>query len=139
VKSDAKSELNARAVLIVEDAETCASTLQILFSSIRGLTILLAPSAERAWELLENRRGDIRALITDLHMPGMDGFELIDRVRTDAAHAHMPIVVITGSTDPHISDRLRQRGVNAVFAKPYSPAQVREKLEQLLRNEMPIE
>ena len=131
--------MDGRAVLIVEDAETCASTLEILFSSIRGLKILLASSAERAWELLENQNGHIRALVTDLHMPGMDGFELIDRVRTDAAHAQMPILVITGSTDPHISDRLRQRGVNAVFAKPYSPALVREKLEQLLGNDTPIE
>jgi CheY-like chemotaxis protein len=122
------------AVLIVEDAETCASTLEIIFSSIRGLKILMAENAEQAWELLGSPHQDIRALVTDLHMPGMDGFELIDRVRANASHARIPIVVITGSTDPHISDRLRQRGVNAVFAKPYSPALVREKLEQLLGN-----
>ena len=134
-----KSELRGRAVLIVEDAETCASTLEIIFSSIRGLKILTADSGERAWALLESRHEDIRALVTDLHMPGMDGFELIDRVRTNQLHATMPIVVITGSTDPHISHRLRQRGVNAVFAKPYSPALVREKLEQLLGNEMQID
>jgi two-component system, chemotaxis family, chemotaxis protein CheY len=121
--------------LIVEDAETCASTLEIIFSSIRGLRIMMADSAERAWELLETQPGDIRALVTDLHMRGMDGFELIDRVRATASHAALPIVVITGSTDPHVSDRLLERGVNAVFAKPYSPAIVREKLEQLLGNE----
>jgi CheY-like chemotaxis protein len=123
------------AVLIVEDAETCASTLEIIFSSIRGLKILTASTAELAWELLETNDDGIRALVTDLHMPGMDGFELIDRVRANELHAEMPIVVITGSTDPHVSDRLRRRGVNAVFAKPYSPAAVREKLEQLLGNE----
>jgi two-component system, chemotaxis family, chemotaxis protein CheY len=123
------------AVLIVEDAETCAAMLEIVFSSIGGLKILMVDNAERAWAMLESRDEDIRALITDLHLPGMDGFELIDRVRTNQLHAGMPIVVITGSTDPHISDRLRQRGVNAVFGKPYSPALVREKLEQLLGNE----
>ena len=131
-----KNGFHSGAVLIVEDAETCASTLEIIFSSIRGLKILTAESAERAWELLESRDEDIRALVTDLHMPGMDGFELIDRVRANELHVGMPIVVITGSTDPHVSDRLRQRGVNAVFAKPYSPALVREKLELLLRNGM---
>ena len=134
-----KSELRRRAVLIVEDAETCASTLEIIFSSISGLKVLMADSGERAWELLESRHDNIRALVTDLHMPGMDGFELIDRVRTNQQHAGMPIVVITGSTDPHVSDRLRQRGVNAVFAKPYSPAVVREKLEQLLGNDTHID
>jgi len=126
-------------VLIVEDAETCAATLEIVFSSIRGLNILTAGSAEQAWELLLSHAQDIRALVTDLHMPGMDGFELIDRVRANKLHASLPIVVITGSTDPYVSDRLRQRGVNAVFAKPYSPAIVREKLEQLLGNGMQID
>ncbi|MGD0132023.1 MAG: response regulator [Bryobacteraceae bacterium] len=129
-----KNGSEGRAVLVVEDAETCASTLEIIFSSIHDLKILLASSAEQAWELLESRHEDIRALVTDLHMPGMDGFELIDKVRANRGHAALPIVVITGSTDPHVSDRLRRRGVNAVFAKPYSPALVREKLEQLLGN-----
>jgi two-component system, chemotaxis family, chemotaxis protein CheY len=129
-----KNGMEGRAVLVVEDAETCASTLEIIFSSIHDLKILLASSAEQAWELLESRHDDIRALVTDLHMPGMDGFELIDKVRANRGHAALPIVVITGSTDPHVSDRLRRRGVNAVFAKPYSPALVREKLEQLLGN-----
>ena len=129
-----KNGMEGRAVLVVEDAETCASTLEIIFSSIHDLKILLASSAEQAWELLESRHEDIRALVTDLHMPGMDGFELIEKVRANGRHAALPIVVITGSTDPHVSDRLRRRGVNAVFAKPYSPALVREKLEQLLGN-----
>jgi len=57
------------AVLIVEDAETCASTLEIIFSSIGGLKILIADSAERAWELLESRHEDIRALVTDCTCP----------------------------------------------------------------------
>jgi two-component system, chemotaxis family, chemotaxis protein CheY len=129
-----KNAIQPGAVLIVEDAETCAATLEIIFSAIPGLKILTAESAEQAWELLSQDE-DIRALVTDLHMPGMDGFELIERVRANEMHAGLPIVVITGSTDPHVSDRLRRRGVNAVFAKPYSPALVREKLEQLLGNE----
>ncbi len=122
------------AVLIVEDAETCSSTLEIMFSTIAGLKTLTASSGEHAWHLLQSRGDNVRMLVTDLHMPGMDGFELIERVRANERHRHIPIVVITGSTDPHVSDRLRQRGVNAVFAKPYSPAVVREKVEQLLGN-----
>jgi len=129
----------AGAVLIVEDAETCASTLEIIFSSIHGLRVLTAASAERAWEMIESREQNIRAIVTDLHMPGMDGFELIDRVRANQVHADLPIVVITGSTDLDVSDRLRRRGVNAIFSKPYSPAVVREKLEQLLRNEIQLD
>ena len=127
------------AVLIVEDADTCASMLEILFGSMGGLEILTATSAERAWDLLARRGPDVRVLVTDLHLPGMDGFELIERVRADHRHARLPIVVITGSTDPTVSDRLRRHSVSAIFAKPYSPAVVREKMEQLLGNEMQLD
>jgi CheY-like chemotaxis protein len=126
------------AVLIVEDAEICASTLEIIFSSIEGLKILTAPDAERAWEFLESQPEKIDALVTDLHMPGMDGFELMDRVRRHERYASVPIVVITGCTDPEIARSARDHGANAVFIKPYSPAAVREKLERLLNDDTQI-
>jgi len=121
-----------KAVLIVEDADTCASTLEIIFSTIAGLRIITTASAEQAWKLLENPAEHISALVTDLHMPGMDGIELIDRIRARGSHTRLPIIVITGSTDLAVPEQLRLRGVDAVFPKPYSPAMVREKLEQLL-------
>ncbi len=122
-------------VLIVEDAETCASILEIVFSSIPGLEVITAPNADRAWALLESKPDGIRAIVTDLHMPGMDGVEFIERVRSHQRHAGVPIIVITGSTDPDMPEQARARGANAVFMKPYSPARVREKLEELLRDE----
>lgn len=121
-----------RVVLIIEDADFCASTLEILFGSIWNLQIMTASSAEQAWEMLRNPSQPIGAIVTDLHMPGMDGFELIDRVRSDANRSTLPIMVITGSIEPDVPERLRRRGVDAVFAKPYSPAVVRERLEQLI-------
>jgi CheY-like chemotaxis protein len=124
-----------RAVLIVEDAEICASTLEILFSSIEGLKVVSAPDAEKAWEFLESQAEEIGAVVTDLHMPGMDGFELMDRVRADARHAGLPIIVITGCTDPEVTQSAVDHGANAVFIKPYSPAAVREKLERLLNDD----
>jgi two-component system, chemotaxis family, chemotaxis protein CheY len=124
-----------RAVLIVEDAETCASTLEIAFSSIADLRIVTASNAEQAWRLLETASENIRAIVTDVHMPGMDGLELIERIRKHRAHSALPIIVVTGSTDPQAPESARRRGANAVFAKPYSPAVVREKLEQLLNDD----
>jgi len=123
-------------VLIVEDAETCASILEIIFSSIPSLNVITTPNADRAWALLENESDGIRAIVTDLHMPGMDGLELIKRVRSHKLHARMPIIVITGSTDPNMPEQARAQGANAVFMKPYSPARVREKLEELLSHDI---
>jgi CheY-like chemotaxis protein len=125
-------------VLIVEDAETCASILEILFSTIPDLKVITAPNADRAWALVERETDGIGAIVTDLNMPGMDGFEFIDRVRSHTLHAHVPIIVITGSTDPHMPDQARARGANAVFMKPYSPARVRKKLEEFLSDKIQL-
>lgn len=124
-----------RTVLIVEDAETCASILEIIFSSIQDLRVITASTAEGAWELIESGQEGIRAIVTDLHMPGMDGFELMERVRSHKVHSGVPIIVITGCTDPDVPERARVSGANAVFMKPYSPARVRERLEQLLNDD----
>ena len=124
-----------RAVLIVEDTESCASILEIVLSTIDGIRTITARNAESAWELLNRDSEGIRAIVTDLQMPGMDGFELIDRVRAHGQHGRLPIIVITACTDPAIPELARARGVDALFGKPYSPARVREKLEQLLNDD----
>jgi CheY-like chemotaxis protein len=94
------------------------------------LTVVAVSSAREALELLHH--GDVAALVTDLHMPWMDGFELVRRVRSDSSLAGLPVIVVSGDTDPRTPERVSQMGVNAFFSKPYSPAEVREKLEHLL-------
>lgn len=121
-----------RTVLIVEDAESCATTLEIALLAIPHIHIRVAPTARQALELLASAGGKISALVTDLNMPAMDGFELIERVRADSRTARLPIVVISGDSDPQTPARLYRLGADAYFGKPYSPAQVRQKVEQLL-------
>ncbi|MGH9658467.1 MAG: response regulator, partial [Bryobacteraceae bacterium] len=94
-----------RTVLIVEDADSCASTLEIALLSLPGVRIIAAACGRTAWQLLESR--EISAIITDLHMPHMDGFELIERVRGAQRVAHVPIIVLSGDSDPDTPDRVR--------------------------------
>jgi CheY-like chemotaxis protein len=119
-----------RTVLIVEDSDTSADTLEIALLSLPNLSIAHAPTGRKAWQLLQNER--VSAIITDLHMPHMDGFELIERVRAAAGAERVPIIVVSGDSDPATPERVRRLGADAYFAKPYSPAAVREMLERLL-------
>ncbi len=72
---------------------------------------------------------DITAIVTDLNLPRMDGFQLIATVR---AASDMPIMVISGDNDPRTLERLVNLGASAYFRKPYSPSQVRQRLEELI-------
>ena len=76
--------------------------------------------------------GDICAVITDLHLPQMDGFELIEAVRSHPGRGALPILVISGDSDPGTPSRLEALGANAYFQKPFSPIEVRNRLEQLI-------
>ena len=120
----------ARTVLIVEDSDTSADTLEIALLSLPDVSVAHAATGRKAWQLIQNQR--VAAIVTDLHMPHMDGFELIERVRAARGATHLPIIVISGDSDPGTPERVRRLGADAYFAKPYSPAAVRETLERLL-------
>jgi CheY-like chemotaxis protein len=120
------------AVLIVEDSENSAAMLELAFLGIPDLQVMQVPSAIEALRILDGDNTRVRAVVTDLNMPRMDGFELIRRIRNDQRLRSTPIIVISGDTDPDTPGRVAALGVDAFFSKPFSPAQVRRTLEQLL-------
>src|SRR5438874_1857774 len=88
-------EGDARVVLIVEDSENSASTLEIALLRIPGLSVLLASSAFEALRILRRPGPTVRAIVTDLNMPRMDGFEMIRQIREDRAFSATPIIVVS--------------------------------------------
>lgn len=122
---------DGRAVLIVEDSENSAAMLEMAFLGIPDLRVMQVPSGVEALRILGTGH-TVRAVVTDLNMPRMDGFELIRRIRGDTRLRDTPIIVVSADTDPDTPSRVAALGVDAFFPKPFSPAQVRRTLEQLL-------
>lgn len=123
----------SRLVLIVEDSEQSAVTLEIALLAIPDLTVRRFGNARDALQFLDGGESlRVSAVVTDLSMPNMDGFELIRRIRGDQRHARLPILVISADTDPRTPERITKLGADAFFSKPFSPASVRTKLEQLV-------
>lgn len=119
-------------VLVVDDSENAAATLEIALMAIPGLSIKLATSGLEALGVLSRETETAHAIVTDLNMPRMDGYELIRRLRADGRYRATPILVVSADTDPATSQRVAELGVTAFFSKPYSPAEVRRKVEQIL-------
>jgi CheY-like chemotaxis protein len=136
----------SRVVLIVEDSETCAETLQIALESMPGLETRVIHSVRAAIDALGDSGDEVVALVTDLNIhrrsaikagafrDGVtpDGFDLIRKMRAEPRYASLPILLISGDSDPRLPARAIEHGANAFFAKPYSPSAVRRTLEQLL-------
>ncbi len=119
-----------RIVLIVEDTDACRDTLEVALMKLPDLAVRSVTTAEEALQCMAGN--EVCALITDLHLPRMDGYQLIQAVRSQPKQVSLPILVISGDSDPRVPARLAGLGANAYFPKPYSPSAVCNKLEQLL-------
>jgi CheY-like chemotaxis protein len=119
-------------VLIVDDTEASSAALELAVAAIPGIGISTVSSALDAVRILRDQGPSVCAVLTDIRMPHMDGFDLIRFIRADPRLAATPVIVVTADTDPDTPARTALLGANAYFSKPFSPRAVRETLERLL-------
>ncbi len=120
-----------RSVLIVEDTGPCATTLEIALGQISGLAVHVVADAPEARRWLRSNQS-VSLIVTDLNLPDGHGFELIEWLRADPLYRRVPIVVVSGDSRVDAAESSLRRGANAFFTKPFSPAEIRRKIEELL-------
>lgn len=109
-------------ILIVEDDR---SSQRILAEVVRGLGhhAIIARDGEVAWTILQDNP-DIRLILTDVVMPGVDGLELAARIRADEHLAELPVVVISGQVGPKRIADLLKNGMTRFIGKPLKPREI---------------
>lgn len=119
-------------LLIVDDSESCAETLEVALESIPGIVPRIVRNSQAALAACHDSANEIAALLTDLHLSTGSGFDLIAQLRADPRFARVPILLISGDSDPQLPERACAAGADVFISKPYSPSAVRRKLEELL-------
>ena len=118
-------------ILVVEDSPTQAAALAVLLER-EGFETIVARRAERALEMLRITPVDL--VLSDVLMPGMDGYELCRRIKQVPEWADIPVVLLTSLTDPLAIVRGLESGADHYVTKPYDPpgllARVRLVLER---------
>jgi len=107
-------------ILVVDDNPVNRNILreQIKYWKCRSVAV---ESGEKALRILENAKTKnikIDLVIADYHMPGMNGEDLFNAIRSNAEFAQIPIVMLTSVSEDHMTQRLIQNGLNAVLTKP---------------------
>ncbi len=108
--------LAGRRILVVEDNEDSARLAKLLLEQ-RGCQVTLAPDAGQA--LAELRRGEPDAVIMDLMLPGLDGYEATRAIRQMPERARVPVVAATAAVLPGDKARALEAGCDDIVAKPY--------------------
>jgi len=113
--SDSQEPDASRRVLLVDDSAFFRNLIKPLLS-VAGYDVTIAEHAEAALELCENG-GEYDAIISDIEMPGMDGFELTRRLRSIDRWQETPIIALSSHTSPRDLDRGREVGFTDYIAK----------------------
>ena len=123
-------------VLLVDDSKLVRVKTGRLLQH-QGWQVLLAEDGLAAWRQFENTAIDL--LITDVEMPGLDGFELTRRLRADPRWQALPVIMISGSDDKHQA-AAHAAGVDLLLGKPYAEAVLLAQAQRLVgRNVAPAE
>jgi len=106
---------NKRKILVVDDKWENRSVLVNLLTPL-GFEVLEAANGQEALKQINSYQ--INAIITDLIMPGMDGFELIDYLRSQPQFHNLVIIVSSASVFPSAQHKSLDCGANAFLSKP---------------------
>ena len=115
-----------KTILTVDDSRTIRDMLMATLAAA-GYEVVQAEDGVEALERLRETRP--AAILTDINMPRMDGFELIAEVRRDSANRTIPILVLTTESEPDRKERAKAAGATGWIVKPFNP----EKLLDALR------
>ncbi len=114
-------------IIIVDDEIELRENLQDLLE-FKGYEVISYPNGEVMLEQIDTVHSDI--FLLDYQLPGLNGIELMPRIREK--FPHVPIGLVTASSQPNTREEAMKNGANLIILKPYSPTDIFQALEEML-------
>lgn len=116
-------------ILIIDDNRMNRRQLQVLLTQ-QGHHVLLAETGEKGLELLNTHSIDV--ILLDLVMPGMDGFEVFDRLKHRPALEHIPVIMISAQDEMTSIIRAIELGAADYLPRPFDPVLLKARINSSL-------
>ena len=120
----------AKTILIVDDSESIREVVSFTLEN-EGFNVLIAVDGKDALKFLDGKEIDL--IITDLHMPEMDGIELIKEVRQMSTYQRIPILFLTTESQATRKMEAKDAGATGWIIKPFVPAKLIAALNKVIR------
>lgn len=119
-------------VMIVDDSPAMRAFIRrvLRLSSLEDGTCLEAADGEEALQLLAANWLDV--VLTDIHMPRMDGEELLRRMLAHEVWKLIPVVVLSADQTRERTRRMLEMGAKGYLSKPFTPEKLQRELERSL-------
>lgn len=120
----------SQTILVVDDVPMFRDLISLFLA--RTARVLQASSSNEALEVLHREPVDL--LITDLHMPGVDGAHLCEKVRGQPGFDSLPILMLLRADDPQDAARAVRAGANDMLCKPLSRGRLIEAVNHFMES-----
>jgi len=118
-----------RCVLLVEDEDTLRRVMKDLLER-EGYRVAEARDGVQALDEVDRHAPDV--IMLDLNLPGLDGYGVLERLRTRPATSHIPVIVLTAKGDEDNEVRVFQLGADDFLTKPFRARALSARLERVL-------
>ena len=116
--------------LIVDDFSTMRRVVRGLLKEMGCSHAAEAEDGAEALSLLRTQRFDF--VVSDINMPNMDGFALLQAIKADAALRHLPVLMVTAEARKEDIVLAAQSGASGYIVKPFSKATLQDKVQRIL-------
>jgi DNA-binding response OmpR family regulator len=115
-------------VLLIED-DVAAAEMYRLRLVAEGYTVVIGRDGKEGLRMATVEAPDF--IYLDLRLPGLDGFDVLERLRSDLATAHIPVIILTNYGEPELRERGMKLGALEFLVKAdTTPAQLSESVER---------
>lgn len=127
-----KKIIDKKNILFVDDEQNIREGLnRMLRTQQKVWDISFADSVDEALNILSDKRID--AVVTDISMPGKDGFELIRSIRNGNGIEDTPVVILTGLNDRMLKRKALDMGATDLLNKPAEPYELIARITNMVR------
>jgi CheY-like chemotaxis protein len=117
-------------VLLVEDEDALRTVLRDLLER-EGYSVIEAQDGVQALDQIDRHAPD--ALVLDLNLPRLDGYQVLNHIRARPGTAELPVLVLTAKGDEDSEVKVFENGANDFITKPFRPRALSARLKALLR------
>ena len=116
-------------ILIVEDS---ASVRRLIEVCLRELSLNIVGAADGVAGLEAARETLPTAIVLDIGLPGMDGWEVLRRLRADDATRDTKVLILTAHAQPEVAVQAQEGGADDFMTKPFRPTDLRDRVAKMI-------